>query len=117
MAFHGAGLPGQVMPYKPRAGVCCDICEGQEKKVPAEFIMRGETDSFGSEFIPLCKTHLEELRSEKMTGNCDWCGRQGELVHTRDHTETGGVYRVCKTCEAEQADAIAKEAAQEEAEH
>lgn len=83
----------------------CETCNEQ-----ASIKMQGETDSFGCEWIYLCKEHEEvertavkEAREVAMVtlDDCDWCKqRKLDVRDFRDFEEgsNGPVYSVCKDC-------------------
>jgi hypothetical protein len=99
---HGptSGMPGSSHELPP--GAMCD--EHPRRKAFAR--IQGETDSFGCEYLDLCKQCLKELRDynlseESKTGRCDWCKKDvNDLRHKRDFEEGlgGPVYRVCRAC-------------------
>jgi len=67
--------------------------------------VQGETDSFGCEFIDLCKEcaekHYKAVREyRELERSCDWCRKLGKLAPTRDYDEGshGPVYEVCEPC-------------------
>lgn len=85
-------------------GDTCHI-EGHTDR-PAVKTLVGETDSWGSEYHPMCQECVDaykakqEAEDENPTGTCDWCHKSGLRVHFRsDPTEGGGsVYEVCNPC-------------------
>ena len=110
-------LPGQfvevsVSKYHGYGDTCCDCSErdGNDTE-PAVTALVGETDSFGSEFFPMCQKHMDEYitqrdlndaaEEENPTGYCDWCKTAGLVVFPRrdiDEGMSGRVYSVCTLC-------------------
>lgn len=91
-------LPGarHVLPQ----GACCDSHPAR----PAVRRVQGETDSFGSELVDMCRECADEADAyarEARCGLCEWCGGQAtDLRDARDYDEgmCGPVYRVCGSC-------------------
>lgn len=79
------------------------MCDAHPDK-PAVCRVRGETDSFGAEFLDLCQECLDELaqnEASSRSGRCDWCGCEApDLRPRRDFEEgmCGRVYNVCGAC-------------------
>jgi hypothetical protein len=91
-------LPGQR--FKCTTGEVCEDCDQ-----PATWTVVGETDSFGSEYIHLCDTHLEAFnrttKESDRSGHCDWCKQHSESLKPRrdiDEGSSGPVYYVCEPC-------------------
>ena len=119
-----AYLPGQFVEVSTSkhfgyGDTCCD-CENEGvENIPAITALVGETDSFGSEFHPMCQKHKDEYLAnldkeaeEEPTGFCDWCKKGG--VHTyprRDFEEgsSGPVYYVCSPCISKDNERIQRE--------
>ena len=106
-------LPGQFVPVSTSVaygyGDECDC--GQ----PAITCMVGETDSFGSEFHPMCAICKHEHDNREDTeeeGICDWCRKVGVLSPRRDFEEgsSGPVYHVCSPCIRKENEKLAREA-------
>ena len=97
---------------------------GQRKAAPAGMMcddhpdrsayrrVQGETDSFGAEFLDLCKEccdeiaayEREEFEKEKY---CEWCGKM--KTHVRIHRDfeeglAGRLYDVCMDCRRKEHD-------------
>lgn len=73
-------------------------CEDCEIETPAVWEIAGETDSFGTEWIPVCQAHYDEhLNAEVDWGACDVCGTTNGTYRTRDPSEGshGPVYITC----------------------
>ena len=93
-------LPGQFVSVETSVihgyGSTCDC------GADAITAMVGETDSFGSEFLPMCAIckHEHAERGDIEEGVCDWCNRQSVLSPRRDFEEgsSGPVYYVCSPC-------------------
>lgn len=109
-----AYIPGQLLPASVAIhngyGSICEDCNE-----PAVTTLVGETDSFGSEFHPLCQKHKDEYivardkeqedEENNPTGCCDWCKRSHVKVRPhRDFEEgsCGPVYDVCDACIAKE---------------
>lgn len=117
-------LPGQTIPLHPHItkmwGDMCVKCEGdwheanpEEEAVlprfPAVKIVVGETDSFGSEYHPLCQKHLDADQEKEpwCPSTCDWCKKGADKTSpTRDPDEgsNGPVYWVCSPCKVKMID-------------
>jgi hypothetical protein len=75
----------------------------------------GETDSFGSELIDMCKECFEKYQqamNEPTIGCCEWCKTDNVvIIETRDFDEgmAGPVYDVCKACRKKQNDRAQEE--------
>lgn len=110
-------LPGQfvevsVSKYHGYGDTCCNcVWKDGIYNVPAVIAIVGETDSFGSEFLPMCQKHKEEyiaqrdladeVEEEHPTGCCDWCKTSGVVVYPHRDSEEGSsgpVYDVCNAC-------------------
>jgi hypothetical protein len=92
-------LPGSS--HKVPEGMICDV----HSDLLATHRIQGETDSFGVEYIDMCKEchdgYLSYKVDEDSSGICDWCRRQvAKRSKTRDLEEgsCGRVYDVCPAC-------------------
>jgi hypothetical protein len=94
MSYRGLGLPGDRLSRKPDPGDTCDDCGSA-----ATVIMRGETDSFGSEYLLLCDACAGKTTGD-MDYHCDSCKKLSPCKPTRDPDEgsSGPVYYYCKEC-------------------
>jgi hypothetical protein len=108
-------LPGDF-----RVGIARDYescgCQGAEGCTrPVYGRVAGEVDSFGVEWIHLCKIHYlaEQAKPDQpVIDTCDWCRTADvEVFPTRDTDEGthGPVYDVCKCCRQRQAKRDAEE--------
>lgn len=129
-------LPGRILDRKREDGTWSnrhhkewgDTCIDCQR--PADYVVQGETDSFGYEANALCKEHYDRERKIPNTGECEWCptpqrslatigdllgvtspGPQPtevQLYPTRDYDEGlhGPVYWVCKSCLQRQAERL-----------
>lgn len=104
-------LPGSRHALPP--GTMCD----DHPDRPATARVQGETDSFGSEMLDLCRECVDQLRAESepgATGCCDWCHKAtdvSDLKPKRDIDEglTGPVYYVCSQCRRAYSERVAAE--------
>ena len=101
---------------------CYDCaCDGDED-VPATVVIVGETDSFGSEFWPLCEKHHQatiakkdkalEEELENPSGYCEWCKTSNVFTFPRRDFEEGSsgrLYDVCNKCIDKENDQIRRE--------
>lgn len=101
---------------------CYDCAEKGTENVPAITALITESDSFGSEYCPMCAScrdayviERDKAREEEKanpTGHCDWCKASNVLVSPhRDFEEGihGRVYDVCSPCLSKERDRIAEE--------
>lgn len=97
-------LPGAISPAPKNT--TCDNCDK-----PAFKRVQGETDSFGAEYLDLCKEHYEHITADNTVGECDWCGVDEKLQPIRDPEEgqSGPVYYVCDSCRTKFFDNIMEE--------
>lgn len=79
-----------------------EVCECG---APAQYKVQGETDSFGCEYLFLCKGCLAVMRAEAMKPRefcCDLCHeRKTERpINYRDYEEgaSGRLYVICRAC-------------------
>ncbi len=94
-------LPGSYRTIKESENISCEDCDKL-----ATVKVQGETDSFGCEYIYLCKECHEKIKlAEKKDNegekNCDWCKeRKINVKPFRDLDEGnyGRVYSVCNEC-------------------
>ena len=113
MSTHCSDGPVSSMPGSSHGfpeGSKCD----QHPKHDAVARIQGETDSFGCEYILMCKECLAEYKQhlkDAAVGVCDWCKKESnDLSPTRDYDEgmSGRVYQVCESCRKEQHDEAVK---------
>lgn len=110
-------LPGQTVSIETCIsegyGSLCEICTENGKETEATVALVGETDSWGSEFQPLCHYHYTIYNPDNtvVEGYCDWCKKGGELHDHRDFEEgsSGRVYQVCITCIRKEQDRLEDE--------
>mgnify|MGYP003604369764 CR=1 FL=1 len=90
---------------------CYDCDEKGTENVPAVIALITNSDSFGSEYCPMCAScrdayiiERDKAREEELanpTGHCDWCKASNVLVSPRRDFEEGShgrVYDVCRPC-------------------
>lgn len=94
-----ATLPGNQS--LPELGTMCD----EHPTVAALTSVQGETDSFGAEYMYLCRAcldnHVKSIADNPVEGYCDRCDSFFVgLVNRRDIEEGsyGRVYKLCKSC-------------------
>jgi hypothetical protein len=84
-----------------------DRCD-QHPEVPAFKKVQGETDSFGCEYVFMCKPCYDayiEYESKPKTGYCESHGGEGnDIRRVRDYEEgmCGRLYSVCFECRVKQ---------------
>jgi hypothetical protein len=77
----------------------CDSEQHEER--PAVWLVQGETDSFGCEYLHLCNECRDaaDEYERNLVVECEWCKTPSRVYPTRDLTESGGsVYSVCMPC-------------------
>jgi len=100
-------ITGMLIPVKEVSKEWGDKCytEGHEDRSAVKTLVM-ETDSWGSEYFPMCKECLDKHKAERQaeyenpTGHCEWCHKDGLYVsHRTDPGEScGPVYEVCSPC-------------------
>ena len=90
---------------------CYDCAEKGTENVPATTALITNSDSFGSEYCPMCascrdayvieRDKAKAIELANPTGCCDWCNATNVVVTPRRDFEEGShgrVYDICRPC-------------------